>query len=220
MTSFVLDTFTGSGGTTLAAHVGETGATWASVSGTPSDLTAYALNGSGQLVMVSALNPLYASGTPTSADYFVEIELIPTFSFLPYIQVDVYLRIASPGGGHTQYIVRYDFLNSIVKFGTTTAGLTTISGSSVALTSGTTSVIRVEIAGTTITAKLRDITGVDQVSPMVVTSSTYAAAGSVGFASILNSVTSALINRFEAGGLGPTINPAFWTKFVGSYEIP
>jgi lysophospholipase L1-like esterase len=81
--TFVQDSFTGTGGTLLENHTGETGATWAK---NPAALTgSMALTSTGALrdnTSVQNDSYYYASGTPASADYSVQadftLQAVPT----------------------------------------------------------------------------------------------------------------------------------------------
>jgi hypothetical protein len=65
MAQFLLDTFTGSAGTLIPPHVGETGATWTSHPAVPG---VFELDSSGSAIC-DVPGTIYASGTPLSADY-------------------------------------------------------------------------------------------------------------------------------------------------------
>jgi lysophospholipase L1-like esterase len=68
--SFMLDTFTDADGTDITSHTGEAGATWSLITGyapaTPSKIT------SNRLYTTTAQGGYKASGTPPTADYYVE----------------------------------------------------------------------------------------------------------------------------------------------------
>jgi hypothetical protein len=70
--AFVNDTFTGTDGTLLTSHTGETGATWTKhpsvVTNGIGQIYSNRVTGNGELVY------FYASGTPASADYDIEID--------------------------------------------------------------------------------------------------------------------------------------------------
>ena len=70
--TFVRDTMTGSDGTDLTAHTGETGATWAKVASTTGSIKLTSNRCKGDSGVVSLY---YASGDPASAEYDVEADL-------------------------------------------------------------------------------------------------------------------------------------------------
>lgn len=90
--TYVLDTFTGTAGETLATHVGEIGATWtAGLGGYPGLLTDQELNGSGSLSPVSSRTGRYgASGMPANdlSDYFQELEFTFPAGFNTYAELE------------------------------------------------------------------------------------------------------------------------------------
>jgi hypothetical protein len=68
--TFVHDTFTGTTGTALSSHVGETGATWTAAFGT------MVLDGSNMVYSTTSGAALFlASGVPPAADYSVDVAL-------------------------------------------------------------------------------------------------------------------------------------------------
>jgi hypothetical protein len=69
---FVSDTFTDTNGINLTAHTGETGATWAKVTGVTGDFKIYNNKTKGDSGGTSLY---YASGTPDTNEYDVEVDL-------------------------------------------------------------------------------------------------------------------------------------------------
>ena len=113
MTAFVSDSFTGSAGTALASHSGETGATWAK----------HPINSSSDIVISNAnrVRPniagaqgsfYYASGSPKNANYYVEALLrvvsLPVSGYagvagrMPVAANDFYFAIYNIGAGGWQ----------------------------------------------------------------------------------------------------------------------
>lgn len=107
MTQFVNDTFTDTDNTLLSAHTGEMGATWTQITGneTSQDMRIYGnrlcydgLGGSGNSAMYKA------SGTPGSADYYVE-----AVSYMVTSPGTHYFGIAGRvQNGSTYYMVWYN----------------------------------------------------------------------------------------------------------------
>ncbi len=150
MSAFLVDTFTDTPGTALEAHVGEVGATWAintavnpSASALISDANRVRSNAAG-----AAGNQFYASGTPSSADYYVEA---PIFVF------------SLPGSGFAGITGRASTTTSDCYFAIYNLGTSawelwwgaggsagTVGSFSQALTLGQEYVLRLDMVGTTI----------------------------------------------------------------------
>lgn len=69
---FVSDTFTGTDSTDLTAHTGETGATWAKVTGVTGVIKITGNTAKGDS---GGLSMYYASGTPDTNEYDIEVDL-------------------------------------------------------------------------------------------------------------------------------------------------
>lgn len=124
--AFVTDTFTGTDGTAITAHTGETGATWTkhpSFTGTPelvSNRLRYASSTSGLVL---------ASGTPADINYTVEADVY--FPAVPTTQnIGVSARVDPTV--NTQYTVRYIASGDLFRFDRITGGTTLTLGSVVA----------------------------------------------------------------------------------------
>ena len=108
---FVLDTFTGSAGTPLDAHIGEVGAGWATQTGSD---TGFVLSDSGRIRNALAdPNPVrevvhYASGVPATSEYDVEA-ILRVVTLTQYVGIGGRANPAS----RTLYYVYYDFLNQL-----------------------------------------------------------------------------------------------------------
>jgi hypothetical protein len=139
---FVTDTFTGTGGTALSAHTGETGATW-------TVHPSYADNG--QISSANRARPVdgnlptaayYASGVPAGAEYDVRIDIFTVAQSLG--SVGPMARVAT--AANTFYLSRYiadTGGRDLIKF---VAGVVTTLGTFAGTreTAGTTKVQRLE----------------------------------------------------------------------------
>jgi len=76
MTVFVYDTFTDTNSTSLLSHTGETGATWTYIFGAVPGTHPTINNNKLQHTPGSIFNVYAASGTPPSADYSVEADIV------------------------------------------------------------------------------------------------------------------------------------------------
>lgn len=171
MAVFVNDTMTGTAGTVLSAHTGETGASW----------TLHSSYGTGQAVLTDAnrvrsnnLNQAlyYASGTPASADYDVEVDM-RIFSLIAATQDGPCGRINT--SLNTMYYFRYRPDPTVWEIGKLVGGTSTILGSYTHVpTVGNTYHVKLEMRGTTLKGYI------DGVLQITATDSAITAAGRAG----------------------------------------
>lgn len=154
MGQFVLDTFTDTNGVAISSHTGETGATWAALTG----------NADTPTIQSNALDPgtgstanglWYASGTPASADYTVTAEVLFNNGTA---------AIAGPGArlstsAQTGYF-GFLFNNGTHKFATYkyVSGVLTLiagTGNTPTITSGVTYTITLDVSGTTVALRVQ-----------------------------------------------------------------
>lgn len=130
MATYVSDTFTDTAATALASHTGETGATWAAVTGRAiavviSDANRLRVNTAGQN------NLFYASGTPAGAEVTVEVDFniktIVTGDF-----VGPAARMAT--GAETGYLAQYTATSTAWQLYRFSAGVFTQLGSNASMT--------------------------------------------------------------------------------------
>jgi hypothetical protein len=189
-TTFMLDTFTDADGTNITSHTGETGATWTLITGyapaTPSKIS------SNRLYTTTTNGGYQASGTPASADYYVEAVI----SYLSNIAGDscaICGRIDP--AANTQYFARYGNTAGGWQLFKVVAGTPTQLGSTVAAAFPTgDKTLRLTMQGTTI--KL-SVDGVDQIT---VTDSAISGAGLAGvrMTTVQTSTTGAQVNSIKA----------------------
>jgi hypothetical protein len=149
ISNFSTDSFTGTTGTTLASHTGETGATWAaySASGTTALLTdANRLRRNG-----NATAAYYSSGTPPSADYSVQADIVVK-SLLTSDTAGVIGRATAATGTSTYYFAQYSVASAGWQLEKSVSGTVTQLGSTYAqtLTAGSTYTLTLELLGSSI----------------------------------------------------------------------
>lgn len=140
--TFVDDTFTGTDGTTLASHTGETGATW----------TQHASSASAYQIFTNrirnttnnAVGLYYASGVPTTAEYDV-IGDIFVASLATTDVSGIAGRLAT--AANTMIVGRYSSTTTVWQLANVSAGTLTVlqSGPTVTLTVGATYSVRLAI---------------------------------------------------------------------------
>jgi hypothetical protein len=216
MALVVNDTFTDTAGVALTSHTGETGATWTAhpnqttQSYVITDANRVRAGGSSTGVALA-----YASGTPVSADYTVECDLLVK-SLLAGSSIGVFARLdtAAVNGYHLRYDVqntRWQLLKYVTGTGTVIATDVTTT-----LTVGQTYHIKLKCTGTTIEGF------VDGVLTHTATDSAVTAAGKAGLrggGALAGNTTGLHVDNFQAGGLTPsnTVAPVVsGTRIVGS----
>lgn len=167
--AFLTDSFTDTAATTLASHTGETGATWTAHGSTVG--TAVITDANRLRVSTSTNVPLYyASGTPASADYYVE----GSFKFLSdngSTSIGVAGRIVT--GANTLYLAAMS--PSTVVLGKLVAGSYTELGSyAITPTAGDVVTVRLTMTGTALSVQVNGTTRIS------VTDSAISAAGRAG----------------------------------------
>lgn len=171
--AFVSDTMTGTAGTALASHTGETGATWTLH---PNGVTGAVLSNAGRVrgSTGSVSNLYYASGTPASADYTVEAD----FFVASLISGDLpMLCLRVQTAANTYYFARYVFASTLWQIGKVVTGTTTAPVGSTftqTLVAGNTYHVKFTATGT---ALVLNIDGTDQIST---TDSSISTAGKAG----------------------------------------
>lgn len=240
MTDFVLDTFagmaagaalgegTGRGftGTVYTSHVGTLGASWSDCSGSSTAPGATDLaDGAGHLNVTGPV--VYASGVPPTADYAVELDFVYSAS-VPYTAVVgrylVHTAYTVPAGGYIarlQYGGTFDLAvnptTNTSDFVDNTTVAATVTTTPTGLVANTTYTLRLEMVGTSITARLLTLARA-QLASLVTTSAVTAAAGKVAIgAGLVSRIYGTSVTAFTPSS---TPTPAFWTRFANSYEIP
>lgn len=172
MATFTSDSFTeGGSDVDLSAHTGEIGATWTEhASFTTGAITVDAAND--RIYQSSAAASCYhSSGTPASADYYVEAELIHLSAADALIGVVGRVDTAA----NTMYIARYNEANTRWELRKFVAGVTSGLGTfTQSLSIGVTYTLRLDQVGSTIRLL---VDGVERIS---VTDSAISAAGVAG----------------------------------------
>jgi hypothetical protein len=189
---FVQDTFTGTTGDTLVGtpHVGETGATW---SNHPSgDSGAWRITAAGILVAGSGNGRIYASGTPVTAEYDVEWDVIyqasPTGNF-------VCARMDTTAD--TFYQVRVETGAGLLELWKRVAGASTQlqAQSSGGMTVGQTKRVKLQVRDAT--KKVFHDVGAGYVEILSSTDNSITAAGRVGMRSTGNNVSDTAGTGFD-----------------------
>lgn len=170
VTVFVSDTFTGSSGTNLTSHTGETGATWAKQTGATGDMIISDANRA-RCSPVSTRCAYYASGTPTDANYTVQAT---TYRFTSVSYLGVAGRMAT--GNTTRYVCTYEYPGGYWELQAWNAGgtKTALGTYTQSLSNNTGYVITLTMNGTAIDC------AIDGVSRIAVTDSSITAAGYAG----------------------------------------
>lgn len=190
----MLDSFTDADGTLITSHTGEIGATWTVQNGyAPATAPTIASNGLYAPVVPAAY---YASGVPSSANYYVECELNFRSSAAgdtngPAGRVTV--------GANTMYFCRYNVAAGGWQLQKLVTGTITQLGSTVAesFPTGQTRRLGLLMMGDTITMRL------DGVDILVRTDASISAAGRAGFRTAggtQSSTTGMHINSIMARG--------------------
>lgn len=161
MATFLQDTFTGTDGTALTSHTGETGATWSRAPGDEA-------GGSAGIVITSnraapaqtndEISKYYASGSPASADYYVEAVCVMPNSAPTQDYFGVWARHDT--SAHTGYTLNFHRSSAQWTIRKRLAGTESQLGSAVGGTSdNTTYVARLTVSGTggtvTLTAQIQ-----------------------------------------------------------------
>ncbi len=169
MATFVNDTFTESADTALGSHSGETGAAWTRVVGT-GNWTVDAANDRAYCPLASGYS---ASGVPATADYYVDAHVYAgTLTNATTGQVGVTVR--NQGAGNCYWLVIRHPAN-VIEIRKGIGGTSSILATNpLTLSTTTTYLIRLEVAGTTLTAS------VDGSQVMQVSDSSYTTAGFAG----------------------------------------
>ncbi len=198
MATFVSDTFTESGDTALGSHSGETGAVWTRVVGT-GNWTVDAATDRAYCPLASGYS---ASGVPATADYYVDAHVYAgTLSNATTGQVGVTVR--NQGSGNCYWLVIRHPAN-VIEIRKGTGGTSSVLASNpLTLSTTTTYLIRLEVAGTTLTAS------VDGSQVMQVTDSSYTPAGFAGVRSdtandVVRDVSLVDFSATDGAG-GPTV---------------
>ena len=167
----VSDSFTGLNNTNLTARTGEVGATWAKQTGATGDLV---ISTSNRARMGSTMDSAeyYASGTPVSADYSVQVDFYCVAG--PVIASNfIWVKGRASTTSYDYYKITYDGNNQawyLQKADDTVLG----SSYSQVLTTGVTYVAKLVMTGTTIEMYI------DGVQRTTATDSTYTGTGKAG----------------------------------------
>jgi hypothetical protein len=175
MALFVQDTFTGTDGTTLASHTGETGASWTKH---PQFTGSLALDTNRVRNATSDTNAglYYASGTPLGADYEVQADLLCKDAASVLASAFVCGRLDSAVSAGTYYFGGWNRSSNIFQVLKLVAGVSTSLGSSSdgGAAAGTTKTAKLSMVSTTIQLLI------DGASVVSVTDSAISAAGKAG----------------------------------------
>lgn len=205
---FVSDTFTDTTGTNLTSHTGETGATWTvhtGISGGTGQCVIEANRSRGETAGVK--NVVYASGTPGSADYTIQADMIVKSNGANTFEAGLLGRMTTDGTV-TFYQADYSLFSNewrLYKFVTGTP--TALGTYGQTLTDEQTYVLKLEMIGTAIKVY---VDGVERISA---TDSAISAAGKAGFFQLdqMSSSTGFHFDNFTAtnggGGGGPATTP-------------
>lgn len=168
---FLSDTFTGSSGTELSLHTGETGATWTQVFGV--GFNGLVLSDTNRVRSDDAATHLayYASGVPASADYDVS-GVIHQFSITGYMGVAGRMGTSEPDA--TKYTCELGDGNLYLQVHDSGGTPTTLGTYAASTSNGNDYTVKLEMRGTAIKCYL------DGVQRISVTDSTIVTAGRAG----------------------------------------
>ncbi|PRY67132.1 concanavalin A-like lectin/glucanase superfamily protein [Glaciihabitans tibetensis] len=145
------DSFTGTAGTSLTVHTGDTSATWTRWK---NDTVTAVLSGTGSVRRSSVSGPVayYSSALPASANYTVEADVVVKSLLTPdYIGVTGRVDPAATTGPGTHYEARYNTANASWELLKNVNGTTTILATSPqALAVGSTHRLTLDMNGSTI----------------------------------------------------------------------
>jgi hypothetical protein len=173
--TFVSDSFTGTSGTNLPSHTGETGATWTAH---PSNTGTVQLSGSGGIreTNASGIGRYYASGAAATADYKVEADFYTRANYASDTTIRARVVCRYSTSADTGYLGGYDKAIGKWEIHKTVASSSTVlaSSSSTTLSASTTYHVELDCVGSSLTLKVGGATVASA------TDSTITAAGKVG----------------------------------------
>jgi hypothetical protein len=187
---FVTDSFTESSDTALASHTGATGATWTVH---PSYSAAGTIDAATDRLYPTGSTAYYASGTPPSADYYVQAD----FRVASTISVNAAICARMSTSADTMYMVR--LLNGtdwVVRKLVAGSGTDLATSATNVPTAGQTRTVRLTVSGSNITVTVDGVLD----AALSVTDSSITAAGRAGlrFAGASSASTGYHLDNFSA----------------------